>query len=82
MTLSESLRRYLEADNEKIDRLIAENPINLSIQDISAFTGMDVASVRAAIENDVFGVSWRKSGSARHGYYIPTAQFVRWYLRM
>lgn len=82
MTLSENLRRYLEADNEKIDILIAENPINLSIQDISAFTGMDVASVRAAIENNVFGASWRKAGSTRHGYYIPTGQFVRWYLRM
>ncbi|MCQ2486097.1 MAG: hypothetical protein MJ168_12290 [Clostridia bacterium] len=80
--MSNTINDFIAADNDKIDKLIAENPQSISISDISAFLGADVASVRAAIENNIFGMSWRKSGSARHGYFIPTAQFVRWYLAM
>lgn len=71
---------YLDDDNARIDALLETHPRSLSVNDISNFLGMDVSSVRAAIENDVFGISWKKIGSARHGYFIPTAQFVRWYL--
>lgn len=80
--MSNTINDFIAADNDKIDKLIAENPQSISISDISAFLGADVASVRAAIENNIFGMSWRKAGSARHGYFIPTAQFVRWYLAM
>lgn len=80
--LSEKIRTFLSNDNEKIDKLIEENPDSLSVTDISNFLGMDVASVRSSIENGTFGVSWKKSGSARHGYFIPTSQFVRWYLQV
>lgn len=81
MGVSEKLRRFLEDDNERIDKLIEENPHSVSITEIARFLNMDIASVRAAIENDTFGIAWKKAGSARHGYFIPTAQFVRWYLR-
>lgn len=80
--MSNTINDFIAADNDKIDKLIAENPQSISISDISAFLGADVASVRAAIENNIFGMAWRKAGSARHGYFIPTAQFVRWYLAM
>lgn len=79
---SEKIREFISDDNNKIDKLIEENPHDLSVQDISKFLNMDIASVRAAIENDVFGISWKKNGSARHGYFIPTPQFVRWYLNI
>lgn len=80
--ISETINNFLSNDNEKIDKLIQESPESLSVTDISKFLGMDVASVRAAIENGTFGTSWKKAGSARHGYFIPTSQFVRWYLNM
>ena len=80
--MSNTINDFIAADNDKIDKLIAENPQSISISDISAFLGTDVASVRAAIENNIFGMAWRKADSARHGYFIPTAQFVRWYLAM
>lgn len=81
MGVSEKLRRFLEDDNERIDKLIEENPHSVSITEIARFLNMDVAAVRASIENGAFGTSWRKVGSARHGYFIPTAQFIRWYLK-
>lgn len=80
--MSDKLSAFLNADNEKIDKLIEDNPKDVSIKTISEFLSMDIASVRAAIENNVFGISWRKNGSARSGYFIPTTQFVRWYLNI
>jgi hypothetical protein len=79
---SSKLNEFLCQDNEKIDRLIEAFPVNLPVSAISDFLSLDVASVRAAIENEKFGVSWRKTGKANHGYFIPTAQFIRWYLNM
>lgn len=80
--ISDKINQFLSDDNERIDKLIADHPDSVSVNDIAQFIGADVASVRSAIENDTFGMAWRKSGSARHGYYIPTAQFVRWYLHI
>lgn len=80
--ISEKTAAFISSDNEKIDKLIESNQSNLSITDIANFLGMDVASVRSSIENGTFGLAWKKNGSARHGYFIPTSQFIRWYLNM
>lgn len=79
---STKINEFLSDDNNRIDKLIEDNPCSLSITEISKFLNMDVASVRSAIENNTFGMAWKKAGSARHGYFIPTSQFVRWYLNM
>ena len=79
---SDKVSQLLNDDNDKIDRLITENPDSISVTAIAKFLNMDATSVRSAIENNTFGISWKKNGSARHGYFIPTAQFVRWYLLM
>lgn len=76
------INELLSEDNKKIDRLIDTFPCNLPVSAIADFLAMDSASVRAAIENNVFGIAWKKPGNARHAYYIPTAQFVRWYLHI
>jgi len=72
----------LSEDNQKIDRLIDTFPCNLPVSAIADFLSMDPASVRAAIDSNVFGIAWKKPGSARRAYYIPTTQFIRWYLNM
>lgn len=82
MNISSRVNEFLHADNEKIDRLIENFPVNLPVSAIADFLCMDVASVRAVIENGVVGAAWKKQGCANHGYYIPTAQFVRWYLHI
>lgn len=76
------LNEFLSEDNAKIDRLIENFPVNLPVSAVSDFLGLDVASIRAAIENERIGLAWKKAGRANHGYFIPTAQFVRWYLNM
>lgn len=73
---------FLSSDNERLAVLIENNPVNVPVSSAAEFLGADVASIRAAIENDCFGAAWRKAGSTRSAYYIPTAQFVRWYLNL
>lgn len=71
---------FLTKDTDRIEQLIEENPVSIPVTKLAEFLQADVASVRAAVENDCFGLSWRKAGSTRHAYLIPTGQFVRWYL--
>ena len=78
MTLT--ISDFLAKDNDRLEQLITDNPVSIPVNQIADFLGADVASVRAAVENDCFGLSWRKAGSTRHAYLIPTGQFVRWYL--
>ena len=71
---------FLTKDTDRIEQLIEENPVSIPVTRLAEFLQADVASVRAAVENNCFGASWRKVGSTRHAYLIPTGQFVRWYL--
>lgn len=71
---------FLTKDNDRIEQLINDHPVNIPVDKLAEFLQADNASIRAAIENDCFGLSWRKAGSTRHAYLIPTGQFVRWYL--
>ncbi len=77
---AERLRVYLNADLDKIDKLIEENPIRLTIKTAAEFLSMDNESVRAVVEGGAFGLAWRKTGKANKAYCVPTPQFVRWYL--
>ena len=80
--INNKIADFLLSDNEKLAKLIDENPVNVPVSSAAEFLGADVASIRAAIENDCFGASWRKIGSTRSAYFIPTGQFVRWYLNL
>lgn len=80
--ISEKTIQFLDKDNNSIDELIKKYPIHIPTGAIADFLSMDIASVRAAVENQQFGLAWRKSGKANHGYLIPTAQFIRWYLNI
>lgn len=76
------INQFLSQDNERLGQLIEENPVNIPINAVAAFLGADSASVRATIENNTFGAAWKKVGSTRRAYFVPTAQFVRWYLNV
>lgn len=80
--VSDNVLRFIEEDNNKADKLIEQFPINVPVAAAADFLGMDPASLRAAIENGVIGAAWRKPGKSNHGYYLPTAQLIRWYLQM
>lgn len=78
--MNDKINEFLKADRERMAVLVEQYPENIPVSKAAEFLSADDASIRAAIENDCFGLSWRKAGSLRHGYLIPTAQFVRWYL--
>ncbi len=78
--MTNKIRNFIAADDEKVEKLIEEYPIGLTTNAIAEFLSIDVASVRAILENGVVGLAWKQSCKSRHGYYIPTAQFVRWYI--
>ena len=80
--INNKINDFLSSDNERLAVLIENNPVNVPVSSAAEFLGADVASVRAAIENNCFGASWRKIGSTRSAYFIPTGQFVRWYLNL
>lgn len=77
--MTDTIRTFMDDDDKKIEKLIIEYPVCLSTKAIAEFLGMDIAAVRAVIDNGVVGCSWKKTGKDHKGYYIPTAQFVRWY---
>ncbi len=73
------LNSFLNDKLESLGKLAEEHPEKLTVKDIAEFLKVDEDSVRAAIENGVFGMAWRKSGAMNKAYSIPTAQFVWWY---
>lgn len=73
------LNLFLNGKIENLSKLVEAHPEKLTVKDIAEFLKIDEDSVRAAIENGVFGMAWRKSGAMNKAYSTPTAQFVWWY---
>lgn len=80
--MTDTIKAFIDEDNNRVEELIKENPIHISVPRIAEFLQIDVVSARAAIECGAFGLAWRKQGKLNKAYCIPTAQFVRWYLLM
>lgn len=78
--MTDKIRNFIAADDEKIEKLIEQYPIGMTTNAIAEFLDIDIASVRAILENGTVGLAWKQSCKSRHGYYVPTAQFVRWYI--
>lgn len=76
------LKEFLKQDRAAVAKLAKENPKKLSCQQVSDFLGLHVDSVRMAIADHSFGLSWRQLGKTQRGFFISTPQFVRWYLNM
>ncbi len=77
---AQNIKAFIDNDLNKIDKLIEENPIRMTVKTTAQFLNVDEDSVRAAIECGAFGFAWRKAGKVSKAYCVPTAQFVRWYL--
>lgn len=80
--MNQNIVKYLEDDEARLSQLVAENPVHLSPQKIADFMNTPVPSVRSMIDAGVFGASWRKDGKLNRGYFVPTANYLRWYLNM
>lgn len=80
--MSDKIRNFIQSDEEKLEKLIESNPKCLSVNAVADFLGCTTEAVRTVLENGNLGLAWRTSGANRHGYYIPTGYFVRWYMQM
>lgn len=78
--MTNAIREFLQHDDEKIEKLISEYPETVPVSVAADFLSVDAGSIRAAIESDSFGFSWKKSGKLNRAFCIPTAHFMRWYL--
>lgn len=78
-----SIESFLENDRQRVQELINEFPQNIPLMTAAKFLGMHPDSLRQAIEdNQNIGLAWRKSGSLNRAFHIPTALFVRWYMKI
>lgn len=78
-----SIEEFLSNDRQRVQELIEKYPQNIPLKVCADFLGMDSNSLRQAIEdNQKIGLSWRKQGSLNRAFHIPTAVFVRWYMKV
>lgn len=82
MENTDFLKEYLSQDRKAVEELAKEHPKKLTPQQVADFLGMSVDSVRMAIADHSFGLSWRQIGKTQRGFYISTPQFIRWYLNI
>ena len=82
MENTDYLKEFLAEDLKAVEALTKEHPKKLTPQQVADFLGTSVDSVRMAIADQSFGMSWRQIGKTQRGFFIPTPQFVRWYLRI
>ncbi len=77
-----SVEEFLSNDRQRVQELIEKYPQNIPLKVCAEFLGMHSDSLRQVIEdNQKIGLSWRKSGSLNRAFHIPTAVFVRWYMK-
>lgn len=80
--MSDFIRNYISDDEQRLETLVRDHPVSLTVQQIADFLGCDDESVRRVLENGIIGLAWKQIGKTRHAYYIPTVKFVRWYMNM
>lgn len=79
--MTNAIRDFLSADEAKVEQLIKEYPVSIPTAKAAEFLGVNLASMRAIIESGSLGLSWRKEGKLNKGFFLPTTQFLRWYMR-
>ena len=75
------IKEFLDSDERKVEKLIEECPVNIPTSEAAKFLGINTASLRAVLESGALGLCWKKGGALNKGFFIPTASFIRWYLR-
>ena len=76
-----SVNEFINYDMRKVEKLVEENPINIPVKIVSSFLDVDDKTVRGMVVKGVFG-AWGQNTINKRFFVIPTANFVRWYLRI
>lgn len=79
--MTSTIKEFFDNDDKKIEDLIKEYPVNVPTNVAAKFLGLNVTSMRAILDSGAVGLSWKKDGALNKGFFLPTAQFVRWYMQ-
>lgn len=82
MNVTAKIKSFIDADNQRLEKLIEEYPLTIPVPVASDFLGCHQDTLRSALEDGKLGFSERKLGKVNRGFVIPTGHFVRWYLCM
>ena len=80
--MTDKIKAFLDRDNQKLEKLIDDYPLNVPVPVASEFLGCHQDTLRSALEDGRLGFAERKLGKVNRGFVIPTGHFVRWYLNM
>jgi len=66
---------------DKLNKLVTENPVSISVPEVAAFLQMKPEGIRSALERGTcpFGFSWQLTPYSLKSYKIPTVTFYLWY---
>ncbi len=80
--MNKVISEFIKADDKKVEAIIKEHPLQIPVPVAAKLLGCQEASVREFLTNGNVGMAWKKPGKQNHGFCIPTAQFMRWYLNI
>lgn len=65
----------------ELDKLVAENPMTLTVKQVAEFLRCNEDGLRCALERGTvgFGFCWKYTRGGNRAFCIPTAQFYFWY---
>lgn len=72
---------FLQADSERAAELMQKYPDRIPVNAVAEFLGCAPDTVRARVEAGGIGICEKKIGKQNRAFLIPTAMFLRWYLR-
>lgn len=82
MNVTAKIKAFIDADNQRLEKLIEEYPLSVPVPVAADFLGCQADTLRSALECGRLGFAERKIGKLNRGFVIPTGHFVRWYLCM
>lgn len=77
----EEIMMFLQADAARAAELMQKYPDRIPVNAVAEFLGCAPDTVRAWIESGAMGLCEKKIGKQNRAFLIPTAMFLRWYLR-
>lgn len=80
--MSDTILNFIKSDDAKVENIIKKYPLQIPVAVAAELLGCHETSLREFLTNSNIGMSWLKPGKQNHGFCIPTAQFMRWYLNI
>lgn len=77
----DEIKTFLQADAARAAALMQQYPDRIPVNAVAEFLGCAPDTVRAWVEAGNMGICERKIGKQNRAFLIPTAMFLRWYLR-